>query len=286
MRVGSGDFQFEPVENWERGPAGRPFGGIVPAMATDSRDRVYIARRDPAAILVYASDGRYLESWGEDVFHNPHSVWISPEDQIYIADVDDHTVRCCSTAGQVLQTWGTPGRTGAPGEPFNKPTWAVRSEAGELFVADGYGQFRVHRFAADGALLCSWGTEGSGPGQFALPHCLRLDSRGRVLAIDRENGRIQHFDVDGNYLGEWSDLGAPNDIFIDANDHVFIAEGERRISVLDLDGKVLDRWGEEGDAPGQFADHPHGIWLDSSGDLYIAEVPYINDRLQKFKRIR
>ncbi len=284
MRVGSGDFQFEPVENWERGPAGRPFGGVVPSMATDSQDRVYIARRDPPAILVYASDGRYLESWGEEVFHNPHSVWIGPDDRIYITDTDDHTVRCCSSAGEILRTWGTVGAPGAPGAPFNSPTWAVCSAEGELFVSDGYGQFRVHRFSAAGDLVCSWGEEGTGPGQFALPHCLRLDSRGRVLVLDRENRRIQLFDLDGNYLDEWTGLGGPNDIFID-DDHVFVAEGERRISVLDLDGKVLNRWGEQGDEPGQFPDHPHGIWLDSSGDLYVAEVPFLANRLQKFKRV-
>ena len=64
-----------------------------------------------------------------------------------------------------------------------------------------------------------------------------------------------------------------------------MAEGRYRISVFDLDGELLARWGEQGDVPGQFANGPHGLWLDSHGDLYVAEVPFLDNRLQKFARV-
>ena len=280
----SGGFEYKIVEGWGQGQGGRVFGGVTPAVATDSSDRVYIARRDPPAILVYDREGNFLTSWGEDLFKNPHSVWFNEQDQLYVADVDDHTVRKLDTDGQVLQTLGTPDAVGAPGQPFNRPTWAVEAPGGDIYVSDGYGQFRVHRFSADGTLLQSWGEEGTGPGQFALPHCLRVDSRGRVLVLDRENRRMQIFDAEGTYEGEWPDLDGPNDLYIDHEDNVFIAEGRYRISVFDLDGELLARWGEQGDAPGQFANGPHGLWLDSHGDLYVAEVPFLDNRLQKFTR--
>ena len=104
----------------------------------------------------------------------------------------------------------------------------------------------------------------------------------RILVLDRENRRLQIFDADGNYQGEWTDLDGPNDLYIDKDDNVYIAEGNYRISVFNLDGKLLARWGEHGEAAGQFADHPHGLWLDSRGDLYVAEVPFLDNRLQKF----
>ena len=284
MTGNGGGSEYKVVEGWGQGPAGRAFGGVTPAVATDSRDRVYIARREPPAILVYDREGNYLTEWGADLFKNPHSVWFNEQDQLYVADVDDHTVRKLDTDGQVLQTLGTADMVGEPGQPFNQPTWAVEAPWGDIYVSDGYGQFRVHRFSADGTLLQSWGEEGTGPGQFALPHCLRVDSRGRVLVLDRENRRMQIFDAEGTYEGEWPNLDGPNDLYIDGDDNVYMAEGGYRISVFDLDGELLARWGEQGDAPGQFANGPHGLWLDSHGDLYVAEVPFLDNRLQKFTR--
>jgi DNA-binding beta-propeller fold protein YncE len=286
MIFGSGNFHYRVVEGWGQGADGRAFGGVIPSVAVDSQDRVYLARRTPAAILVYDRDGRFLSEWGANILHSPHSVWISAQDELYIADMEDHTVRRFTTSGQLLQTWGTNGQPGAPGMPFNKPTWAVATPTGELFVSDGYGQFRIHRFGADGALLRSWGEQGPGPGQFGLPHGIRIDSRGRVLLMDREpNHRIQLFDMDGEFLSEWPGLAGPNDGFIDADDHILVAESGYRISVLNLDGELLARWGEQGDTPGQFANAPHGIWADSHGDLYVTEVPYLPDRVQKFARL-
>ena len=184
---------------------------MTPSVATDSRDRVYIARREPPAILVYDREGHYLTEWGGELLKNPHSVWFNEQDELYVADVDDHTVRKFDTDGRVLQTLGTLDRVGAPGQPFNRPTWAVEAPWGDLYVTDGYGQDRVHRFSADGNLLHTWGEKGTGPAQFDLPHGLRTDSRGRVLILDRTNRRLQIFDAEGNYLEEWPDLESPNE---------------------------------------------------------------------------
>ena len=107
-----------------------------------------------------------------------------------------------------------------------------------------------------------------------------------MLVIDRGNQRIQVFDKAGALLDVWSDVLSGNELVIDANDIIHLAEAENRVSLLDLDGKVLGRWGEKGDAPGQFVEALHGAWMDSHADFYICEVPFTPNRLQKFERIR
>ena len=284
--MGPGSFNFEVVEGWGRGPEGREMGGVVPGVAVDSQDRVYVARRSPPAILVYDDQGRFLQSWGEDALASPHLLWIGSDDQVYCADSGNHTVRKFSADGEVLQTLGTPDRPGPPDMPFNQPTRAMLSQSGDLFVADGYGQFRVHRLSPDGQVLSSWGEGGQGPGQFALPHSLWVDDRrSRVLVMDRENNRIQIFDFEGAYMGEWTDVEMPMDMYIGLDDVVYVSEAPSRISIFSPDGELLSRWGEAGSAPGQFEDAPHGIWVDSRGDLYVAEVATVHNRIQKFARM-
>ena len=132
-------------------------------------------------------------------------------------------------------------------------------------------------------MLASWGAEGAGPGEFHLPHDVRVDTRGRVFVSDRENSRIQLFDRDGAFLEEWTDVARPQNILFGRDDVLYVTEVPQRVSIFNLDGDLLGRWGEAGDAPGQFRDSPHGLAVDSHGDLYIAEVTG-RARFQKFAR--
>jgi DNA-binding beta-propeller fold protein YncE len=255
-------------------------------MATDSEDRVYVIDREPhPAIVVFDRDGRFLRSWGEDILKVPHAIWINKQDLIYITDCILHTVMTFTLDGRLLSTIGTPDQPGAPGKPFNKPTWAVEGLDNDLYVSDGYGQNYVHRFTRDGRLLHTWGGEGAGPGQFNIPHCVRVDRHGRVLVVDRTNSRIQIFDAEGRFLEAWTHLDAANDLFIDDKNTVYVAETTRRVSILTLDGRILAQWGGEGTAPGLFVDAPHGIWADAHGDLYVCEVPWTPNRIQKYRRV-
>ena len=275
---------YEVVQQWGLGPRGRPMGGVVPAVAADSQRPGLRGPPSSPALLVYDRGGAYLDTWGAGLLKNPHLLWVDAEDRVYAADTDDHTIRCFSPQGEVVRTWGTPGVPGAPDQPFNQPTKAMRGPSGDLYVSDGYGQYRIHRFSEAGELLHSWGSAGTGPGQFALPHSLWVDRHERVWAVDRENNRIQRFDSEGRYLDEWTDLVMPMDLFITPDDTVYIVEAHSRVSIFDMEGQLLARWGEDGSAPGQFADAPHSIWVDDEGSLYIGEVATLHDRVQKFRR--
>ncbi len=191
MIFGSGKYRYTAVAGWGGGPDGWDFG-IVSSMAADSLDRVHVIDREPnPAIVVLDRDGVLQSTWGQDFFKQPHSIWIDSDDLIYIADCGLHTVTVHSPTGELISTLGTPNQPGDLGKPFNKPTWVVRADDGDFYVSDGYGQNYVHRFSADSELLNTWGGSGTEPGRFDLPHCVRVDSRDRVLVVDRTNERVQ-----------------------------------------------------------------------------------------------
>ena len=283
---GSGEFRYEVVDNWAKRPNGWPFLDVA-GVAVDSRDRVYVLSRGPHPVMVFDRDGNFVRSWGEGLFVRPHGIYIDPDDLVWCTGDLDHTVRKFDADGNLLMTLGTPGvysDTGHDGKdyfgikragpPFNRPTNAVVTPDGDVLVTDGYGNARVHRFTAAGELVASWGEPGGGPGQFVLPHALIIDPQGRILVADRENNRIQVFDSDGEVLDIWPDIRLPQDMALDSAGNLFLAQGEHRASVLDLDGNVLASWGgEEGrrNDAGLFIG-PHCIAVDSRGVVYVGEV--------------
>ena len=303
-RFGVGDYQYEHVEDWGEWPV----DGVASDVATDSQDRVYVAVRTSqtaesktGVMLVFDRAGRFLRSWGEELFTVCHGLWISPEDEVFHTDSGDHTVTKFDTDGNVLMTLGTRDRCGESGMPFRSPTRAVQSTSGDIYVSDGYQQNRCHRFSSSGDLLHSWGsgdpvyyqktqpggvtgTPGVGPGEFNLPHDITVDRNGLSYVQDRENNRCQVFDADGSYLTEWGGVRGPNDAVIDEDDVMHIAEGAGSILIIKLDGEIIGRWGAKGDGPGQWTGGPHGLWLDSHGDLYVAQVG-AQKALHKFARV-
>ena len=170
------------------------------AVAVDSRDQVYVFSRSAHPVTVFDRDGNFLRSWGEGVFKRAHGLSMAPDDTIFCTDDGDHSVRRCTPEGKVLLTLGTPG-TPKPymgGEPFCQCTHTALSPNGDIYVSDGYGNARVHKYSPDGRLILSWGTSGVGKGEFNLPHNVCCDEDGWVYVADRENHRVQIFDGKGS----------------------------------------------------------------------------------------
>jgi DNA-binding beta-propeller fold protein YncE len=302
---------FEELVGWERIPEGFTHLDVAD-VAVDADDNVYLLTRLQARVLVYDREGTYLRSWGEDSFSNrPHGLTIGPDGIVYYVDEGEHLVRRFDLEGNELGTIGTRGVPSDTGHdkggksayervatvvrsagPFNRPTALAVAPDGTLYVSDGYGNARVHRFSAEGELLHSWGEPGIGPGEFHVPHSILVLPDERVLVADRENDRIQVFAPDGSFLAIWDDIQRPTALALDPDGRIFVGElawwtGERswidgfvyvqkpgRISVLEPDGTVAMRWsGGAGRGPGEFI-APHGIALDSRGDLYVGETAY------------
>jgi hypothetical protein len=290
--VGSGAFTYRIVEDWARLPDGGQFGDVA-GVAVDTADRVYVFHRGLHPMMIFDRAGNFLRSWGDGVFLRPHGVHMAADDAIYLTDDGDHSVRKCTLAGKVLLTIGVPGEP-APfmsGEPFRRCTHTALSPTGEIYVSDGYGNARVHKYAPDGRRLMSWGEPGAGPGQFNLPHNISCDADGWVYVADRENHRIQVFDGAGRFETQWHDLHRPSGMYMPPGKCPLCYVGEigpyyefnrgapnlgPRLSILANDGRLLARIATEpaaGTGPGEFIS-PHGIAVDSHGDIYVGEVSY------------
>ena len=283
MAFGADTHIYEVQEGWAQLPDGWEFGWI-PAVAVDSQDRVYVYSRSEHPMVVFDREGNFLASWGDDILKDAHGIFIDAADNIYCVERETHCMRKFTSDGELLMTLGTPNQP-ADGTPFNLPTDLAVGPDGELFVSDGYGNARIHKYSPDGELIKSWGTPGDGPGEFDLPHCVRVDPRNRLMVADRSNNRIQFFTLDGEYIDEWGDFRQPDTIFIDDEETVYVAELDQRVTILTLDGEIIAQWGSErgSTVPGEFFACPHGIWVDSHDDLYVGEVQ-ADGRLQKFIR--
>jgi DNA-binding beta-propeller fold protein YncE len=290
--LGSGNFRYKVIEDWAKLPDGWSFRDVA-AVATDHKDRVYVFNRGEHPMIVFDRDGNFLRSWGEGVFNRAHGLHIGPDESLYCTDDGDHSVRKCTLEGKVLLTIGIPGKA-APymsGEPFHRCTHTALSPRGDIYVSDGYGNSRIHHYSPDGRLLKSWGESGTGPGQFNIPHNLCCDPDGWIYVADRENHRVQVFDGNGKYEAEWHNLHRPCGMFMEAKRQPLCYIGEigptlpinrdvpnlgPRISIVDHKGQLVSRFGAEKagfDRPDQFV-APHGMAVDSHGDLYVGEVSY------------
>jgi DNA-binding beta-propeller fold protein YncE len=287
--VGSGDFRFGEVEGWGRLPEGWSYGEAA-AVAVDDQDRVYVFNRGDHPMIVFDRDGNFLRSWGEGIFTRAHGLHFAADGHLYCTDNGDHTLRKCTPEGRVVTTLGIAGRP-APamsGRPFCSCTHSALSPTGDIYVSDGYGNARVHKYTPDGRLLLSWGESGAEPGQFNIPHNIWCDEDGWVFVCDRENHRIQVFDGDGRYETQWNNLHRPAALLMppgrcpycfigEAGPELTVNRGHPnlgpRVTVADRSGRPLARLGNlgAGHTPGRFI-APHGLAVDSAGSLYVAEV--------------
>jgi hypothetical protein len=321
MIIEAGDRKYELVPNWGEMPDGWEWGQVG-AVAVDSQDNVHAFTRAEHPYRVFDKSGKLLEAWGDGIFEDAHGMCITPDDTLWFVDRGPQLVLKFSKVGKHRLTLGTryfksdtgytqdvrePAGPMASGGgmpvlngvahsagPFHHPCDVSVAASGDIYVSDGYRNARVHKFSPEGELLKSWGDPGNArdlkntkdsPGQFHTVHSV-WEHNDRVYVADRENYRIQIFSRDGEFIDMWTDFERPTKLYVDPSENVmYVAELEDRVSMVDLDGNVVGRFGSErSNDPGKFWG-PHGIWTDSGGDLYVSEV-LGGARLQKFARVK
>ncbi|MCP4610756.1 MAG: 6-bladed beta-propeller [Planctomycetes bacterium] len=269
-------------------------------IAVDKKDQIYIFTRSQPTVQVYKTDGTMVRAWYMEDSSGSHFIRIGPEGNIWTANISEHVIRKYDTKGKLLLTIGEPGVAGADKGHFDKPTDMAILPSGDIFVSDGYGNRRVVHFDAKGEYVNQWGSEGDGPGQFALPHAIVADSQNRLYVADRENARIQVFDTKGKLLAIWEDVVTPWGFCITKKDEIWacgssvkkddngkclvLPPPDEILVKLDVDGKVLSRVTLEKTTtpPGKSGelDWVHAIAFDSKGNLYLGDIQ--GRRAQKF----
>jgi DNA-binding beta-propeller fold protein YncE len=262
-----GKRHYRVQRHWPILPDGMTVGQVS-QLAVHPSGRLYAVQRDCPAVLVFSPDGTLEQCWEHPQLLSTdaggvHGIGIAPDGMVLITTFDSHQVLGFSPNGELLlelgqfnePTWGA---------PFNHPTGVAVAPNGDLFVTDGYGNARVHRFSAAGELILSWGEPGVGPGQFSCPHGVWIDSRGRVVVLDRDNHRIQVFDTQGTLLDIWLGFVKPMGIWSDGSGELFVSDQTPRICRVSEDGQILG-------AMRGFTVYPHGIAGDRDGNLFVAE---------------
>jgi hypothetical protein len=280
-------YRYDPA--WPDEQHAGTFRGDTASVALGPDDTVWVFHRGAPPVLHFDSGGALLRSWGTGEFVKPHGITVDVLGDVYLVDEGAHVVQKRRPDGDLVYELGTHSQpsTAQSGKPFNRPTSvAVASGSGELFVADGYRNSRVHHFDADGRHLRSWGAPGEALGQFSLPHHAHLLDGEVLLVSDRENFRLQFFDRTGSALGQWHCHRPCAAVGATIGDEPMLVVAElgpsgvqrdvrelgNRVVGISADGTerfVIDTFRAGGD---ERLTAPHDVAVDSAGRIYLAEV--------------
>ncbi len=300
---------YRAIHGWAKLPEGRNWGSTAGIDIDPDGIHVWAIDRcgenscsdsnlDP--ILKFDQSGNVVTTFGAGLFNFPHGIHVDHEGNVWVTDArgpdentpgsqgKGHTVVKFSPLGEVLMTMGTPGVAGRGIYSFNEPCDVVTAPNGDIFVADGhFGQnpnappdatARIIKYSKDGEFIKTWGQLGSAPGEFRTPHALAIDPQGRLVVGDRGNDRIQVFDLEGNFIKEWTSFSRPSGLHFGPNGLIYVADSESN-------RPANDHWGwEVGIRIGDLEDgsvlalvggsNPEGVAVDAAGNVYGAVVSF------------
>jgi tripartite motif-containing protein 71 len=256
---------------------------------------VYVADGGNHRIQRFNASGTFLGAWGsqgsaDGQFSNPSDVAVAPDGTVYVADSGNHRIQRFSAHGTFLGTWES---QGSRDRWFIRPSSVATAPDGTVYVADSNttswvgGNHRVQRFSASGTFLGTWGSQGSGDGQFSNPSDVAVAPDGTVYVADTGNRRIQRFSATGAFLGTWGSSGSgdgqfsnPSGVAVAPDGTVYVADGgNHRIQRFSASGTFLGMWGSQGSADGQFS-NPSDVAVAPDGTVYVADSG--NHRIQRF----
>lgn len=201
----------------------------ISSVAVGPKGETYLIHRNLGedAVVVIDAKGKILRSWGKGLYANPHSIRLDPDGNVWTVDSGSSVVLKFTPQGKQLLRIEVGELPEGRGRSRGAADIAF-GPGGRVFIADGYGNARILEYNAEGQRVKQWGTAGTGPGQFNLPHGLALRD-GIIYVADRQNGRIQRFDLEGKYLGEWGHLGKTFSITAGPDGNLWIGTHARNV---------------------------------------------------------
>jgi len=210
---------LEPTELVVKLPKGQQLG-MVSWLARDPKTGAtwLIQRGDKAdPVIAVDKEGRVLHSFGKGLYKIPHAIRLDPAGNVWTVDAGSSTVIKFSPKGEKLLQIEVGGLPEPALTPFRGATDIAFAPNGRIFISDGYANARILEYTVDGKKLREWGSAGTGLGQFHLPHSIVVDENNILYVADRENGRIQKFDLNGKFLSEFPNLGRTYSLKLGAN---------------------------------------------------------------------
>lgn len=265
-----GDLRYRVVRPW---PDAEEDMEALCDVFTFPDGRVGALRRKAPHVLIYTPQGSLQAQWDLEGMRCPHYATVGHDGRVYVADLDGHQIFILDNQGKVARILGRPDQP-SWGKPFNHPTSAHLSPDNTLYVTDGYGNSRVHRFDSSLNWMASLGEPGLGAGQFSTPHAVRVLEDGRVLVVDRENNRVQILTDGGEYLGELGGLYKPMALAVLHDGSILVTDHTPRLSRFRADGLLLGR-------ARTFSTVAHGVAVGHDGSIFLAEMaPSMLTRLE------
>lgn len=304
--TGSRTHRYKINDGWGQLPEDISFG-YTHGVCVDQRDNVYVFNTSKDAVIIFDRDGNYLRSWGTEFAGGAHGFYLHRDEDgieyLYMTDIQRGLMVKATLNGDVILRIGAPDRPDLY-DPEHRyiPTDVCVAPNGDIYVADGYGQYYIHQYNRMGIYLRTFGGRGSELGKLLEPHGISLNLRhgdAELYVADRRNHRVQTFTLDGQpkYIVD-HDLDLPCGFYF-YGEEVYIADLDSRVTILDGDNRLITHLGEDQQAykqegwpdlpksyylPDKFSS-PHGICVDSHGDVYVVE--WISDgRLTKLIRQR
>lgn len=226
--------------------------------------RVVALMRTEPPLIAFTPSGKVDARWSLPGLVSGHYLSGRPEGGVLVVDWDGHQVLAVDADGTCAWTIGNPERPMWMA-PFSHPASAAEAADGRLYVADGYGNFCLHRFDKKRNLEFTVGESGDGPGQFTTPHCVALAPDGTVYIADRENNRIQIFSADGVWQGAFGNVYKPMAVALAPDGNLLITDQTPCLLLMSPGGELMGRCRTSGM-------YGHGLACAQDGTIYISEM--------------
>jgi len=239
-----------------------------------------------AKLFEFDQNLKFVKEWLPDSYGASfaHAVRVDPQQNVWVVDEGSNTVQKVDPTGLVkmvlgrkiesIDWWEEFMERGAKDEnphpngnmgTFNRPTDVAWGPDGTIYISDGYGNSRVVKISKDGVWQKAYGTYGSGDGNMKIPHGITVGG-GHVYVADRNNSRIQVFDMDLNFQKYITGIGQPWSVQFTPK-YLYSGAGDGKIYRLDHDGKLLG-WAQTSQGQGQTGCLIHSLHAEGDNVLY------------------